>query len=296
PADLLFHDKFDYSAGREDSTVVSIFQSHGWTGAKTEQDPNSGNPRGYMYTTDTIPGFSGSFPGANSTRVLAMEALPTSMGDFVNNRTQSSINIRYGTPESPRGTIPANVWFQFWVYPTGGYDRGMKFIYPCSGNYPCQDLHWLFTTGTASKEPLLLENGSPGADQFITIVSTDGNNSNAPSYNAWKLGQQDGTELLAQNRWTLVKLHLDTSTSQGTYEAWLKPLGGQWKKVAEWIGGVTSGFTWPIPNAGGHRQFVMPGTVGLLSHTNPNDDFDSITYLDDFSMANSEDTLPQYPY
>ena len=101
----LFADSFNYIAAKDNPDVVDIFRAHGWSGAKTEQDPYAGNPRGYMYTTDNIPGYTGDFPGHNSTHVLAMEALISSMGG------QSSINIRYGTPESPNTTIPENIWF-----------------------------------------------------------------------------------------------------------------------------------------------------------------------------------------
>lgn len=290
---ILFQDNFNYVAGRDEPDIVSIFQSHGWAGAKTQQAiPTTGNPRGYMYTTDTIPGYTGSFPGGGS-HVLAMEALVSTLGDrstgFFGDM-QSTINIRYGNaPDS----IPADAWFQFWAYPTGGYDRGMKFIYPCNGDYPCHDNHWLFVTGTANKGPETIENGSPAPDQFLTLVSVGGNRStNSPS-NAWKLSQQNTTEQLIGNRWTLVKLHIDTSTTQGSYEAWLKPIGGQWVKVTEDIGGQ-NGFDWPIPNPGGHQQFVMPGVVGGPDALDPTLNFDSITYIDDFTIADSESSLPNY--
>jgi hypothetical protein len=81
PGTSLFHDDFEYTAGRDDSTVASIFQAHGWSEVLSEQTPNGDNTRGYIYTTDTIPGYAGMLPGANSSSVLALEALPTTLGN-----------------------------------------------------------------------------------------------------------------------------------------------------------------------------------------------------------------------
>jgi len=106
------------------------------------------------------------------------------------------------------------------------------------------------------------------------------------------LGSTDTSEILARNRWTLVKIHIDTSTSSGTYEAWIKPLGGQWVKISEWIDGANN-FTWTLNNPGGHSVFRMPTTVGRATNT---DLFDYWIYMDDFTMANSENDLPAYPY
>ena len=113
----------------------------------------------------------------------------------------------------------------------------------------------------------------------------------AKIWNQFKLGQTDVSEHLESNRWTLVKIHYDTSgkhNSQGIYEAWLKPMDGSWTKVADWKGGMTPDFSWPLDKAGGyggHGMFRMPTTV---------DKFDSWIYLDDFAMASSEEGLPRY--
>ena len=72
----------------------------------------------------------------------------------------------------------------------------------------------------------------------------------------------------------------------------MRPLGGAWTKVAEWIDGVTPGFTWTIGAAhiGGRRAFRMPTTMGRASGVG----YPSWYYLDDFAMARSEAALPQY--
>ena len=88
-------------------------------------------------------------------------------------------------------------------------------------------------------------------------------------------------------RWYLVKLHIDVSKEQGVYEAWIREKQyATWTKVAEWIGGVTKGFFWPIPaqERVGFRVLAMPTTV--------NGTEDSIVYIDDFAIAKTEEALP----
>ena len=57
------------------------------------------------------PGYSGSFPGIDSTRVLAIEARPGSLG------SQTDFYLQFGDENAPQGSVPADVWFQFWIYP-----------------------------------------------------------------------------------------------------------------------------------------------------------------------------------
>lgn len=318
PGDPLFFDDFEYAAGREDPNVVSVFQTEGgWTGAKTVQGGANG-ARGYVHTVDAIPGSNEPFPGLGSQTVLCLEALPTSLGDHESDfwgDWQTDFYLQYGSGDGPADAIPADVWFQFWVYPTGGYDHGMKFLYPCNGDYPCQDLNWLFGTGTTSGDPHyqeVLPDGSistleldpppnelPAPHLFIKPSGT-GASYQPPvqhAYHGNDMGQTDVSELLAANRWTLVKLHFDTSGGQGTYEAWLRPREGDWVKVAEWIGSTTPSFTWPVARPGGHRVLRMPTTIGsvrtMLGY--PDHSYDSWTYMDDFTMATAEVDLPVYP-
>ena len=95
------------------------------------------------------------------------------------------------------------------------------------------------------------------------------------------------------NRWTLVKMHFNTTNTTGnSWEMWLKPYGGGWTKVSEFIGGRTPNFSWNIPSAsvGGHRVLRMPTTVG-----GPTSQwYDYWMYMDDFVMATTEGDLPVY--
>ena len=65
-AELLAYDTFEYAVERNKPGASEAFAAHGpWNGAKTYQDGRTGT-RGYVYTTDTIPGCTASFPGRNS--------------------------------------------------------------------------------------------------------------------------------------------------------------------------------------------------------------------------------------
>ncbi len=293
---LLLFDDFEYVVSRDDPAASSEFMAHGWTGCKTMQ---SGEPgaRGYLYTADAIPGFAGTLPGGGG-RVLAIEALPGTLG------FQTDFYLQYGVGADPAydNTIPANVWFQFWVYinhygdQLSRIDEG-KLIYSCNGTYPCQENRWLFTFGAYSQPPHFDVLGAPS--DLGAYLQHDA--SAAPGHpiinpysvdERWKFGQDDISEYMAVNRWTLVKIHVDTTGPGGVYEAWMRPQGGAWLKVAEYIDGVSPvGFVWQC-SPGGSRVFRMPTTIG--SNT-AGASYDMWMYMDDFAMATSEAALPVYP-
>lgn len=311
---LLFFDRFEYEVKRDVVNTRPAFITDGkWTYAKAI---NTGrNAAGYLYTADRIPGYTGRFPGRDSKRVLVIEALP---GKF---RTQTSLHLQYGDAKGPPNQIPGDVWFQFWIYlnyyddPQDKEDQlsgitGGKFLYPSiDGSYPAQPL-WLFTFNhhsyvfpkgetepreidAESYQQILIQTVSSGREGPYAEIKK------GPEYNRWKLGQTNLEERIIANRWTLVKLHFDTSTTSAKYEAWLRPLGGKTVKVAEWIDGVTPDFSWKIPadKVGGHKVLCMPTTHGAHEswgdRAKYNKDF--WLYLDDFAMATSEDALPTYP-
>lgn len=306
PQGLIFFDNFEYAVGRNDSNAANLFQLSGfWNGAKTEQS-NSSGANGFLYTATSIPGYSGAFPGNASSRVLVMEALPNSEG------AQTDFYLQYGNGEDAAydNAIPGDVWFQFWVYVNhygsqmSSFDTG-KFIYACNAAYPCHTHKWMMTLSGRSAEPFWQDLGSPTdgsafmnntANTLYPVKNPVSSivNTRADTGNEWKLGHTNPAEHFSANRWTLVKIHLDTSTQSGRYEAWMRPLGGSWIKTAEWISGVTPGFTWTInaSHVGGHRVFRMPTTIGSASGGLS---YDTWIYLDDFAMASSEGALPQYP-
>ncbi|MES9969780.1 MAG: PKD domain-containing protein [Candidatus Thiodiazotropha sp.] len=299
PTATAFFDDFEYVVERNGSSDPTgennaFVSQGGWSGAKAVNITGSHN--GYLYTVDQIPGYSGSFPGNNSNRVLAIEARPGSMG------SQTDFYLQFGAESAPVNSVPADVWFQFWIYPNyyddptdandqlSTYAGRFKFIYPCKSGYPCthDNLVWLYNLGYTSSEPYW-EGGDNRELYMTTSDPLYADYQLAPDYNQFKLGQTNVSENITPNRWTLVKIHIDTSTTSGSYEGWVKPYGGSWVKVAEWIDGETPDFSWNIAasDVGGHRVFRMPTTVN---------DVDSWIYLDDFAMSTSEEDLPTYPY
>ena len=297
----MFFDGFEYSVDRSNANALSIFQqSGGWNSGKTQQ--SSSGARGYLYTVDRVPGYDLAFPGGSSTRVLAMESLPGSLNG------QTDFYLQYGNGDSAAydNAVPGNAWFQFWIYinyygdQLSRLDGGNKFFYPCNSSYPCHTGKWLLSFGADGYLPTSQSLGIPSSGALFTNIAQlqDGaaqiDNTRYAYEDRWKLGQANTTMHVSPNRWTLVKIHIDTSTSAGNYEMWMKPMGGQWTKVVEWLSGVTPGFNWTINPGfiGGHRVLRMPTTVGSGTPERPR--WDSWVYIDDFAIARSEQGLPQY--
>jgi len=306
PAQLIFYDGFEYEVKRDERNAQPAFISQGkWSGVKSQNSRGKG--LGYLYTVDRIPGYAGPLPGRNSKRVLAMEARSKTF------HGQTDFYLQYGNRRGPADQVPGNVWFQFWLYVNyyddpqdqedqlSGFGRG-KFIYPSvDGNYPTHPV-WLLCVGRSS-HVLLKDHDKPffakvASHDLLLQMPVEGGAEikKAAPYNRWKLGQTSLDERIVANRWTLVKVHIDTSTTSGRYEAWMKPLGGNWVKVVEWVDGVTSDFSWTIPEekVGGYKVLRMPTTHGGFGER-AKDNRDSWIYMDDFAMASSEDALPKYP-
>ncbi|MEZ4226030.1 MAG: hypothetical protein R3B13_34095 [Polyangiaceae bacterium] len=292
PGAPFFFDDFEYVVSPTSSASnQATFQAAGWYTAKAINV--TGSWGGNLYTATSITGENSSFPGQGSSRVLCINSLAGTL------TTQADFYLQYGSG-TVANTIPGNVWVQFWIYPNRhgaeqtGFHSREKFLYPCDGQYPCNTNKWLWMLASSSYEP----HNAPISNGNAFIVERDNsigtvNYSLAAPGDESKIGQTNVSEYIAANRWTLVKLHFDTSTTTGRYEAWLRPRGSAWVKVAEWIGGVTPNFTWNIPagSVGGHRALRIPTTMPANA---TNGTQDAWVYLDDFAMATSEAALPTY--
>lgn len=294
----LFMDGFEYHIARDNENGRRIFIDNGWSGAKAVN--LTGSHAGYLYTVDRIPGYTGKFPGKNSKYVLAVEGRPSLFN------TQTDFWLQYGYGKGG-DKIPGDVWFQFWMYinyyddPKDKEDQlshfGMKgkIIYPTKEGYPTRSGLWMLGCCSFSYEPYGKDLGDATTDIYMHLADYEYMNvQHRSGKRRWKIGQTDLSERIGPNKWILVKLHIDTSTTSGKYEQWLKPLGGEWTKTAEWIDGVTPFFEWKIPasEVGGHRAFRMPTTFNNCRKRNKNCDF--WLYIDDFVMSDSEASLPKY--
>ena len=253
---------------------------------------------GYLHTVTSIPGYNGAFPGTNSSRVLAIEALPGTLDG------QTDFYLQLGLESTPN-YIPGNVWFQFWMYPQN-YGAQMsrhgtrnKFLYMSNDTYPSHSHKWMISETSLTYNPHnTFPNGDPSSTFWWNLSSASGvstiaySGPGADPYASDQLGMQDLSRAMVPNRWTLVKMHIDTSTTAGRWRVWLRPQGGAWAQVANWQHGV-NGLTWTIPSnqVGGHRMLRMPTTVGSPT----NQWYDYWMYMDDFTMATSEADLPVYP-
>lgn len=301
PGDVLFFDDFEYLVERDSGSGENFLTEGGWGGFKDMRVSNPG-AGGYLYTVDAIPGYAGPMPGAGSSRVLCLESRAgTEAPEVAPGLTQTDFYLQYGDEGSAViGDLPGDLWVQFWIYQQSfgdqlsQYNRDDKWLYPTRTGYPgvTGTTNWLAPMGTASAET----DGSPwtelgpGPERFFRMSSPTADFQDATEYptNAFKLGHNlEPTRYVEANMWTLLKIHIDISAEQGRYEVWLRPLGEPEIKVAEWTGGATSAFQWPIApeHRDGHRLLRMPTTMN---------NYDSWTYLDDFALATSEDALPSY--
>ena len=302
-AEVLIQDGFEYEVDRDTDGASAVFAAHGWAGAKTNQDGR--NAGGWLYTVTSIPGFSGSFPGADSSRALKMEIFP---GEVEPGWFQTDLYLGYGQEGGPRTAVPADSWFQFWLYVNEYGDemtqiKGGKFIYPSGdGTYPSTTSDWLFTFNTHSSYLPFWAAAEAEGQVFFMNRPPAADFLDDPEYptNKDKLGGNLVSGMygvLEPNQWHLVKIHIDISGAsplapggQGVYEMWLREPCVSWRKTTEWIGGVTPQFTWPISNAEGHAAFRVPTTVDGWDA----DRRQAWIYMDDFVFATSESDLPAY--
>ena len=311
----LFFDDFNYAVNREDAgglrdpngLASARFLARGWSSVKREPTDTAG---GFIYTTTSIPGYSGRMPGlSGSGRVLALEGRPTSVAYPRNGLNQTDFYLQYGGASST--SVPSNIWYQFWFYindygtQQSRWGSNTKLIYPSpNGSYgvPTGQLAYLIQLGSSSYEtdgsmPLTLPYN---ASRYITNRAenwADFQRASEYPTNRSKLGPNvnRNAAVLAPNRWHLIKIHIDHSGPQGTYEMWTRQMGGSWQKLAEWIGGVTPNFLYPTIEAqrAGLQTVRIPTTWGTASSSDTTN-YDAWTYMADFAISRRESDLPTY--
>lgn len=305
PGNPIFFDDFGYVVNKTDpaDTKRARFSAAGWSGVKDEQ-VQPGRSFGYLSTVSSIPGYSGRIPG-RSGRALRMEGLPTTLGDFSsagNYRNQTDFYLSYGSASGPQTNVPGNVWFQFWVYVNDyGSERSHwaarnKIIYPSDDGTASGDgmenaymLHFRPSNQAGITQPYGPNMNGVAHMEGSVITSSAPEGASRLGHNRSSSGHQTG------NGWYLHKFHIDHSQTNGVYEHWIRPMGGQWRKTTEWIGGVTPGFTW-ITHAHerpGHNMFKL-GTTWGTAQGDDRTNYDAWLYLADFAMAGREADLPTY--
>jgi hypothetical protein len=241
----MFIDNFEYAASRS-SNPATIFAQHGYPNTKAT-NTGGNNPGGYLYTQQDA---------TRGSRVLVMESRPNDVPRMDGwSYGQTDYYLQLGQEGRP-DVIPANAWFQFWVYatPDSGIGPGDKVFYVCRASYPCQSPNWtwMFLWGRIANQPATTEaDFAPVGQRYIGVVTESANNLAAFEgvWNAKKLTQNLNTMRMLNGRWYQIKMHMDVSGAQGVWEAWIRESGQNWIKVADWKGGVTPNFTWPLSTA-----------------------------------------------
>lgn len=314
----LFFDDFDYvvtDSLDQGSANRDALWAAGYSRIKAENVDSAGvgeqssqtGGGGYIYTVEVpdIPGHTGGAPGSTS-RALCINSRAGSTGE------QTDFYFQLG---SSLGDIPANVYFQFWVYVARSGEQQTqfhgreKFIYPTRNSYPAtignDGGHWIFELATNSSNPSgsSVENAGEAyalsRDGTILSSTPSWSDEDAISNGATShLGQTDASAPLWEpNHWVETRIHYDTSGANGVYEVWTRTVGSAWTKRAEWIGGTTvagSPFVWSIDPSfrDGHASIRVPTTMPGPGSTAPQ--YDAWIYLQDFAMAASAADLPTY--
>jgi hypothetical protein len=278
--------QFEYDVPRdipllgEQPTAEQLFAGSGWSAVKANNS-NFRRGGGWAYTrSDATLG----------SRVLVLESNPGPVPIQGMPYSQTDYYLQLGGDGSTTEVLPANSWIQFWSYatPQSRFSTRDKTIYPCNNFYPCSwgpNLGWIFMWGSGGFNT----SGDGSSRRFLAVEAQNADNRGDSEYptNKSKLKQNLVATPLAGGRWYQVRLHLDTSGAQGTYEAWIRERGqSAWTKVSDWRGGVTPNFFWPIPTnqRRGHTMFRTPTTVNGMG--------DSAVYIDDFVIAASQAALP----
>ncbi len=283
---------------------------------------------GLLYTATSIPGFTGSFPGLNSTRVLAVEAKAGTGASCISpgGWCQTDFYLEYGdTNAGSFDTVPTDVWFQHWIYvadavpqrslfpPTG---RLGKWIYPTRNSYPSSNLEWLLNlSGVMIDDETVMGGSGNELDIGMTslavqlnLTDTDGNIfTDGRAYALGTLGYA-GTAPgrltpMTANQWWLMRIHIDHSVTPGVVEMWIRPRTGAFVKTIDTA--ATTHVQWnPVNRTQGHRGFRFPTTMNNY-YQNPSAQTthgDWWIYIDDFAIARGVhaggrgvDDLPSYP-
>lgn len=257
----VWDDDWNYTINRSDAvaTVVSAFASGGgYDDVFNIENGTAETTGGWLYTVDSIPGFVGSFPQSAS-RVLCVETNPRLTEDLY----QSDPSLQMWAETSPAGTIPADVWIQFWQYncrsgaQQSTFDVRDKVFYITQSDppYPSTDFPWLMLQGAGGF------NYNPPPNNIDNFLALQSQRSAVP-YDAGndpigyqKMFQNLSEAVITPNAWFQVRMHIDTSGAQGSAEMWIRERGTpSFTKVMEWLPGVTQ----YDPGVGGPQTFQWP--------------------------------------
>jgi len=268
PDNLKFYRTFGFVVpdGLEWPEVLALWQANGWDFIKTNSVASGA--RGVI-TTEL---------NKNGVSVMLINPRPDDDG------IQTDVWVGTGETDTvdPETFWPADAWIQMKVENIHTQERPSwyilnngKFIYPANelnaagGMFPGHP-PYIIALSSGSWEPYHEFHGTV-QDSFYFTFSMKGNNDASFTGStmfpdepepAKNLGPQDVVNgRVTPNEEVVVTFHIDVSGDQGIFEQWMQREGQEPVKVAEWIGGVTPGFTWDTTTEIGIKQFRMPTTV-----------------------------------
>ncbi|MBX7082140.1 MAG: hypothetical protein K1X88_23230 [Nannocystaceae bacterium] len=327
PGGVLFFDDFEYDVGHDDAGKFepgAPFVNAGWSWGKDAIEGGTG-AGGWLYTADAIPGFEGAMPGVGSSRVLCVQSGAGSYAGVIDGAwRQTDFYLQYGDPqEGSLETIPADVWFQQWIYIADTPDqpslfppttRAGKWIYPTRNAYPSTDLEWLMSISGVLVDS---ETQSMGSSNEIDVGKkslgfhfnlTDDDNDlylDDRPYATGELGHSgagdEHLQMLDVNHWWLMRMHVDHTGDVGVAQVSVRPYGGDWIDLVDTTS--SAAVQWHPISHEGHRGLRFPTTINNY-YQDPADmttEGDWWIYIDDFAIAagvnaggNGVDDLPQY--
>lgn len=293
--EVIIRDNFEYAVDRDTSDKSAFVSTGGWTGWKSR--PRDTGAAGFTYTTTSIPGFVGAFPGTSSTRVLCSEHLPDTYGV-----EQSDTYLHFWGAGSGNQKIPPTFYVQFWIYfqyygdQLSRFTAG-KFIYPCGDDVSggtCTTAHvdWLVIFREAFAGAPLESSVPAEAGHVYLWTDTQGMADYAypgvEDANHWKLGPNQVNAATAQfqpNTWYLVRMYYDFSTNNPTHKMWRRTAAeSEFTLLTDYVDGTTQYLTW--------TPYTTSGYFGInLMEMNYDDAW---FYMDDFVIATTEADLPTY--
>lgn len=312
PPGVLFFDDFDYTVTRaaaaNDADGPVQFVNQGPWAAYKDWRTGQESAGGYLYTVDSVPGYDGPLPGGPG-RTLCIECLAGS-GLTGSPIRETDFYLQMFPEDGAEGALPADVWFQYWMFTNDNpavsqesrFDNGSKWLYPSRVGYPVpvEEVAWLLSRSARSGEKgdaSAWDTVNTNSGESYPVVYSDALVVNPFGDDPNNVGRNVSTQVIPPNQWVLVKVHLDLSGPQGAWEEWQRPMNGSWTKTAEWIGGVTPGFSWPLSANDnlGHKCLRFPTTMRWRDYGGGDiRGGDSWTYKRSFAMAGSEADLPTY--
>lgn len=290
-AAVVIQDDFEYAVGRDDADKSAFTSTGPWTAVKSR--PAQEGAYGFTYTTTSIPGFAGSFPGTSSSRVLASEHRA---GTYEWGQSDTYLSFyRTGAGNQP---IPATFYVQMWIYfqyysPELSVYNKFKFIYPCgddvaTGTCSVQHHDWL-SVGKKDYSGETFELRDVENGHTYVYLSTEGTaQMQGVGEITGNLGPNisEETAIFHPNTWYLLRMYYDFSTNNPTFKMWRRTQAEtEFTLVADYVDGTTSGLTWtPYTNNGYYR----------INFLEMNDTDDCWFYVDDFIIATTEGDLPTY--